>query len=151
LVVAAAATDIASVRDGVVVAGTQIASTRNAATAAATATQSFFMHLIMPSMREFRREGQSENARQTISTIFSLLGKPFGTGANNSPCKNHLCNKLKHHAKSCLAGSLARIAHLVVRWTPSETGATQATLAATQARLYGAKLPRRKRAGHGQG
>ena len=52
----AAVTDIASVRDGVVTAGTQIASTRNAVTQAAAATQSFFMHLIMPPMRDFRRE-----------------------------------------------------------------------------------------------
>jgi hypothetical protein len=42
--VVAAVTDRASVRDGVVAPGTQIASTRNAATAAATATQSFVMH-----------------------------------------------------------------------------------------------------------
>jgi hypothetical protein len=48
--------DIASVRDGAVAAGTQIASTRNAVTPTGAATQSFFMHLIMPSMRDFRRE-----------------------------------------------------------------------------------------------
>ena len=58
--VVAAVTDIASVRDGVVTAGTQIASTRNAATPAAMATKSFFMHLIMPPMRDFRREANQK-------------------------------------------------------------------------------------------
>jgi hypothetical protein len=54
--VLAAVTDIASVPDGAVAAGIQIASTGNAVTPTAAATQSFFMHLIMPPMRDFRRE-----------------------------------------------------------------------------------------------
>jgi hypothetical protein len=71
--VVAAVTDIASVRDGVVDAGTQIASTRSAVTPATATTQSFFMHLIMPPMRDFRREVNQKNVRQTFSTISSFL------------------------------------------------------------------------------
>jgi hypothetical protein len=58
--VVAAVTDIASVRDGVVTAGRQIASTRNAAMPTAMATKSFFMHLIMPPTRNFRREANQK-------------------------------------------------------------------------------------------
>jgi hypothetical protein len=71
--VVAAVTDIASVRDGVVTAGTQIASTRNAATQAA-ATQSFFMHLIMPPMRDFRREVNQKIGKHFLPSPVFLKG-----------------------------------------------------------------------------
>jgi hypothetical protein len=105
--VVAAVTDIASVRDGVVTAGTQIASTRNAATQAA-ATQSFFMHLIMPPMRDFRREVNQKN-RRTFSTNSSLL-KRLSTPIQTIHDASVTCTPNQNiMAKPALPGRPARV------------------------------------------
>src|ERR1700733_470622 len=92
----------------------------------------------MPPVRGFTKEVSQKMPDKHFLPSAILFEKLFGTRANNSRCKYHLCNKLKHHAKA---------AHLIDRWTPSEAGATRAAPAATRARLYRARLPRRKRAG----